>query len=307
MQTPSSHDLSRWCEQHLGSPAAEQLFAHVHLSAAVGLRLADGRRVVVKARPAAQRLRGCFQVQQHLYSAGFPCPRPLVRPTGLNDLEATAEELVPGGTLLADHPDAPELFAAALARLVAAAPAVTAVDTLAPAPPWIGWDHDDSRPWPWPDDMDIDLNDLPEPAWLARTARRVRARLADSDLPDVVGHGDFESQNTRWSGRELHAVHDWDSAVARPEAALAGQAAAVFGTTGAPGETTPLPASERFLDAYERARGQAWTREEREVAWAAGLWVLVFNAKKESAKEANGPECTHLATEVDERLRRARA
>jgi hypothetical protein len=135
----------------------------------------------------------------------------------------------------------------------------------------------------------------------------VRARLAASRLPDVVGHGDFESQNTRWHGRELLVVHDWDSAVSRPEAALAGQASAVFGVTGAPGDTPVLKESEEFLNAYAEARGRPWTEEEREVAWAAGLWVLVFNAKKETVTVDEGPGYTHLSAEVAERLRFAGA
>ena len=135
----------------------------------------------------------------------------------------------------------------------------------------------------------------------------MRARLAAADLPDVVGHGDFESQNTRWSGNELLAVHDWDSAVSRPEAALAGQAGPVFGVTGKPGDPPRLSESAEFLNAYTVTRGRPWTAEEDEVAWAAGLWVLVFDAKKETVAVEGGPRYTHLVDEVAERLRRAGA
>ncbi|MFF9472598.1 hypothetical protein ACF1E9_08195 [Streptomyces roseolus] len=43
------------------------------------------------------------------------------------------------------------------------------------------------------------------------------------------------------------------------------------------------------------------------MTWAAGLWVLTYNAKKESAQVENGSGCTHLANEAAERLRRAGA
>ncbi|MFJ2760686.1 phosphotransferase [Streptomyces prasinus] len=306
-------ELSTWCGEWLGSPPVRTLFERAHLSTVVGLRLADGREVVVKARPFAHRLAGCLEVQRRMHRAGFPCPEPLAGPVlvdvqgPLKGLAVTAEARVPGGTVLPPRPDAPELFAAALARLTAAAPSVADVPSLAPAPPWNGWDHGDPRLWPWPDDLDVDLNDRPGPGRLDETACRVRTRLRRAALPEVVGHGDFESQNIRWNGDELHVVHDWDSAVARPEAALAGLAAAVFPAGGPENRPATVAGTERFLAGYARARGRRWTREESEVAWAAGLWVLAFNAKKASAARPDDPAAAGLAEEVPERLRRAGA
>ncbi|MER6148480.1 phosphotransferase [Streptomyces hirsutus] len=306
-------ELSTWCSKWLGSPPVQTLFERAHLSTVMGLRLADGREVVVKARPFEYRLAGCLEVQRRMHQAGFPCPEPLAGPEPvdgqgpLRGQVVTAEALVPDGTVLPPRPDAPELFAAALARLMTAAPSVADVPSLAPAPPWNGWDHDDPRPWPWPDDMDVDLNDRPGPGRLDETARRVRTRLRRAALPEVVGHGDFESQNIRWNGDKLHVVHDWDSAVARPEAALAGLAAAVFPAGGPEDRPATVAETERFLVGYARARGRHWTREESEVAWAAGLWVLAFNAKKASIAQPNGSAAARLAEEAPERLRRADA
>jgi hypothetical protein len=39
-----------------------------------GLRLADGREVVVKVRPRLARLAGCAVVHRALWTAGYPCP-----------------------------------------------------------------------------------------------------------------------------------------------------------------------------------------------------------------------------------------
>jgi hypothetical protein len=86
----------------------------------------------------------------------------------------------------------------------------------------------------------------------------------------VVGHGDWESQNIRWRGRRPWVVHDWDSTVAQPEAAIAGQAAAVWPAAGGPGEAASIDQTEQFLSAYEQARSQPWTPAEREARWAAG-------------------------------------
>ena len=53
--------LASWCRRWLGAPPAAQLFEAGYLSTVKGLRLADGREVVIKVRPrmsAAGRMRG---------------------------------------------------------------------------------------------------------------------------------------------------------------------------------------------------------------------------------------------------------
>lgn len=63
-----------------------------------------------------------------------------------------------------------------------------------------------------------------------------------------------------------------------------------------PGET------DAFLASYEERRGRRWSEEERELCWAAGLWVRAFNAKKEAV---DGLMPNRYASEFAERLRRA--
>ena len=169
---------------------------------------------------------------------------------------------------------------------------------------WAPWDHEHPGLWPPPDDRPGDLNDDPSPRWLDRVAAAVRARLAELRLPSVVGHADWESQNLRWDGERPLAVHDWDSAVAQPEAVVAGLASAVWPATGGPGEAATVEQSEQFLTAYAQARGRLWTDPERQACWAAGLWVRAFNAKKERM-EGGGPQLDRLATEAPERSSRA--
>ncbi|MEV0383362.1 hypothetical protein [Nonomuraea sp. NPDC050643] len=215
----------------------------------------------------------------------------------------TAEEYVPGGTQLDPEADRARLFAAALARLVRLAPAVEVVAPLTPAPPWVGWGHRGDGVWPWPDDVDADLNARPGPDWLDDLSARVREPLLATRLEPVVGHGDFESQNVRWAGDEVRAVHDWDSAVALPEPALAGAAAAVFTETGRSAVRATVAESARFLESYVEARGARWGRAEWEVAWAAGLWVRAFNAKKAVVSGAGRQPLDQLADQAETRLR----
>ena len=90
----STDALTSWCRRWLGAPPVAELFGSGYLSTVTGLRLADGREVVVKVRPPSSRLAGCAVVHRALWTAGFPCPEPLVDPQPLDGYAATAEALV---------------------------------------------------------------------------------------------------------------------------------------------------------------------------------------------------------------------
>lgn len=292
--------LADWCGRHLGARPARVLFRSGHLSEVVGAELADRRRVVIKARPADPRIAGCVAVQEHLARAGFPCPEPLTAPVQADGVTVTAEALVPGGSPLPTEGGAVP-FAALLARLISSAPVPAAVPSLAPSPPWAGWDHPGKRLWPDRDDRGRDLNSTPGPARVDDAARRVRERLSACAAPARVGHGDWESHNIRWSGGQPLAVHDWDSVIAQPETAIVGLAAAVWPAAGAPGEAATVTQSAEFIAAYQQAAGRQWTGHEVQDAWAAGLWVRLFNAKKDAA-DGGGPQLDRLTEEIADRL-----
>jgi hypothetical protein len=307
VQTPSVDDerLAEWCDHMLGARPVETLFVTGHLSVVVGVRLADEREVVIKMRPDAPRISGCVAVQGHLWALGFPCPRPLAGPRLIGSGEtATAEEYVPGGVQLVRDSRAPEQFARLLWQLIdQCAELPMEFLSLGPPPPWVEWDHTLDGIWPRDDDGDDDFNADAEPRWLDDVAARARRILLHFQAPDVLGHVDWESQNIRWhEGRPL-VVHDWDSAAARPEATIAGAAAAEFTVSGEPPSAAIIAETELFLDAYQRARGVAFTREELSAAWAAGLWTRAFNAKKTRVHRAAETEA--FADEAWERLRRA--
>ena len=296
--------LSQWCLRRLGSEPAQVLFEAGYLSQVIGLRLTDGRDVVVKVRAWQERLIGCGQVQHSLSVGGFPAPRLLVPPERLGQLGVSAEALIHGGALLAAERDSAARFAEALALLVRTAPDPATVSTLAPSPAWVGWDHKAEKLWPAPDDREGDLNKHPGDRWLDEIGTAARRQLLALDRPAVIGHGDWYSQNLRWIDRRLHVVHDWDSAVTQAEVAIAGQAAAVWPGTGLPGEVATVAQSEQFLTAYERACGHSWTDRDIRAAWAAGLWTRAFDAKKTSLVGAD-PAATLTKTEAKERTRLA--
>ncbi|MBV1854808.1 hypothetical protein [Catellatospora tritici] len=277
----SPDDLDHWCRRWLSAGVAEPLFTAGHLSRVYGLRLTDGREVVVKVRTDQPRLAGCADVQAALWAARLPCPRPLVGPVPLGAYAAGAETHLPGGDLLGPVDGAAERYAELLARFVALAPTPEAVRPLAPNPPWTAWGREPSGGlWPRPDDRAADLNAHPGPAWLDEVGDRVVRRLREATGPEVVGHSDWEAQNLRWHG-DRPVVHDWDSAACAPEAVLVGMAASVWPCGAVPRAAT-VAESWAFLTAYQQAAGRRFSAAEVEVSWAAGLWVYAFNTKKAS-------------------------
>src|SRR6516162_11924029 len=147
--------LAAWCTDHLGSAPAAELFRSGHLSAVIGLRLADEREVVVKVRPASPRIVACVEVQRRMFESGYPCPEPLGGPAPFGNGVATAEVYVPGGDVLPSAEHASWVFAEAFARLIRLAPRPVEVSTLDPAPSWAAWTHAEAGLWPRPEDSDI--------------------------------------------------------------------------------------------------------------------------------------------------------
>lgn len=327
-----SHLISQWCVLHLGSPPAARIFGIQRLSAVHGLRLADGREVVVKVRFAQVRQSACAQVHAAMWAAGLPCPQPLAGPLplaegpepvlvsgedGLDDARSLAvdAETWEGEGYQAVGPGGAAWYAELLARMVAAAPNPAELPPLAPPVPWLNWDHGDSeRMWPpaFNDRWDPHRLAAELPAFIPETARRTRARLLRPDVAGlqlVAGHGDFEAQNCRWVGdgdAPRFVIHDWDSVVAMPEAVLAGNSGATY-SSETECDLPALAQTAEFLAVYARVRGRAWSALEVEVAYAAGAWVAAYNAAFEHLKGGPGPVTKALSEQWEERLRRAAA
>jgi hypothetical protein len=175
----------------------------------------------VKGRPDQNgRAATCVEVQRFAAAQGLPAAAPLTGVTVDSGVAIHAEEWRPGGHLRrGDDAATARLLARLLAALVTLAADVEvggdapgAVQPPLPNSEWMRWD-DDLR---------------------SSAGRRVRGRLAVVDLPRVLGHGDWETQNLRWNGDEPYAVHDWDSLCWLPEAAIAGAASGAFASAETP-------------------------------------------------------------------------
>jgi hypothetical protein len=297
--------LSGWCAEHLGHEPVDVLFEVRQMSAVFGLRLTRGRDVVVKVREDDGRAASCVAAQAHLAERGFPCARPLTPAVGVGALVVHAEEFRPGGDLLrGDSPDVAVRYAAVFARLMAELAGAPVAPPL-PNPRWVRWDHAD--PGLWPAIAVLDERDRGAvPAHVVDAAERARARLLAADLPRVLGHADFEAQNLRWNGRDVWAVHDWDSLAWLPEAALVGAACGTFASASPP-TLAPIASSAAFLAAYQDLRRRRFTAQEREIAWAASLWPAAHNARWEAVHGDPPVAGDALRAQAGERLRRANA
>jgi hypothetical protein len=293
-------DLSAWCEDRFASPLRDVLFETGYSSAVFGIVLGNGQCVVAKIRSWQERLIPCGQVHRQMWEAGFACPEPLGPPQRYANLAVSFERYLPGGEPLPRGPEAAQELGRVLAELVKSAPPASSFLGLSPAWGFMRWD-DPGEAWPPATDIAADLNTQPEPHWIERSARLARSILRENKLPPVIGHGDWWSDNIRWEGGRLLAVDDWDSLVSLSEPAIAGVAAALF----AFGQST-LAESNEFLNAYIAASGRHWTTLEYQIAWAAGLWARLFDARKESMR-GSLEFATLLEGEVEERLDRAGA
>jgi hypothetical protein len=296
--------LPRWCADHLGASPVGVLFERHSLSSVCGLRLADGREVVVKAREDDGRASSCVTAQARLAERGFPCPRPLTAVSVVGTLAVHAEESRPGGAVLrGDSPDVAVRCAAVFAWLMSELAEVDVAPPL-PNPRWARWDHRDPGLWPAIGFLDEhDQSVVPAP--VVEAAARARKRLLAADLPCVLGHADFEAQNLRWHD-DIWAVHDWDSLAWQPEAALAGAASGAFANDSPP-TLAPIASSAAFLSAYQELRGRRFTEEEQEVAWAASLWAAAHNARWEALHGDPPVSGDAVRAQAAERLRRANA
>ena len=302
--------VDEWCARELGARPAEVLFAESEMADVVGVRLEDGREIVVKRRVDEQgRALTCVEVQRALADDGFSCARPLTPAVVRDGFAIHAEQWRPGGTLLrGDSPEVAERYATVLADLMGRLGRLDLGRLTAPLPnpEWVRWNHEGPGPFAPNPRHDARVALVTLPAWIDATARRVQQRLTRSSLPCVIGHADWEAQNLRFDGGGIKVVHDWDSLAWLPEAAVAGAAAGAFASAEIP-TVAPLESSAAFLVAYQRSRGRAFTQEETEIAWAAGLWPALHNARAQTLWGQDPVALPALAAQVDARLRLANA
>jgi len=282
--------LDEFCKRVLGAGLERGEFFDASVGSVHGLRLRDGRRVVVKLhgnRASAAFLVAVQAVQRHLCEKRFPAPEPLVAPTPFGRGLATAEALLDHGEYADAHePPIRRAVAQELARFIAHCRP-------------LGTPHDlddhlmtvaDGGLWPTPHDGRFDFEATKAGAdWIdafALRARRVRDGGDGVGVGDrVIGHSDWRVQHLRFGHGRLSAVYDWDSVIVEREPVLVGMAAhgftANYATDGPRRQRPTLEESVAFIAEYETARPAPFSKEERLVARASLVYAMAYTARCE--------------------------
>ncbi len=305
--------IADWCSRHLGSTPVHSFITSAPASQLWAFELADGRVVAVKVRPASSRSAACDAAHRLVQVAGIDCPALLAGPEPIGDspgMAVTAETWRADGSIWpADDPAGS--YGRLQAKLVAACAGLDPA-RLAPPPPWLRYDHaDGDRLWPaavsgaWdPERIQREL-----PPGLCAMAGRARDRLLAADLPEVVGHGELNGVHIRWldgaNGEPAPIVHGWEELAGRPEAVLVGGLAANYNELPDETRIAPVAQGRRVLAAYQAERGQAFSDDEVEVAWAASAWVGCYNAAVEHLRGAAGQVTHQVMTDGAQRLKLA--
>jgi hypothetical protein len=279
--------VDRFCTGSLGSGIDNYEFFSSGVLSVHGVRLLDGRRVVVKVArrsfgPAF--LRAARVVQAHLAAHGFPCPSPILGPAALARGIAVVEELVcRGGRADPHEPAIRSEMASTLAWQVDLAQGFVSLEGLRPsllASPGSG------ELWPDPHEARFDFAASARGAeWIDSLARVARHRLAEGAAAStVVAHADWRAEHLRFDGGAIVASYDWQSLAVGPEAALVGQIAYGFTTDWSVRQERRIPTLEEvraFVSDYSAARGRRFSVAERETIDAAWVYATAYGARCE--------------------------
>lgn len=282
------------CREFLGAAPDVFLTCELSVGAAFGVRLTDGREVLVKVYPLSRSwyfLEDMCRIQSHLHESGFPCPKPLVGPTPFGGGYATVESGVFGGEYVDTHePEYRRVMAATLAELTRIAEEVEETSGIG-----FGWRRPERGTlWPEPHSDAIDFVNTERGAeWIDAAAARAKSVLDDASevSPLVVGHADWCSKHVKFTGaNEVHTVYDWDSLRLDTEAAIVGAASATFpANRRIASSNLPTPDEARlFLSEYEAASGRIFTESELRVARASAVYTIAYLARCEHASDPSG-------------------
>jgi hypothetical protein len=279
--------VDRFCTEHLGSGVAGYYFATASVGATHGLRLCDGRDVVLKARqPLLENpslmltdamLDTVSSVMRFLSARGYSCPEPLIEARPLGRGNATLETFIDGPERGDGfEPDCRRAIARALYELLALLREVPfAIEHLR---------HfaRDGALYPPPHSklFDFSLPTALGPA-IDAVARRARALEAHASQP-VLGHADWKVEHLRFDGPRVVAVYDWDSLAYCPETELVGIAAHGFTADwGRPGVRRVPSADDirAFVQDYEDARGRPFSAEEQRSVIGRAVYTIAYGAR----------------------------
>ena len=280
--------LDAFCREELGAAVAEVLFYESSIGAVCGMRLQDGRRVVVKVHQPSHTLeflQAVVRVQRYLLARGYPCTKPLLNPRPLAHGLATTEEFVDEGKYRqASEPAVRRSMAEMLAWLIHLGRTPEAISGVQPAL------FDRRLPagaiWPVPHSKLFDFEATAVGAeWIDEIARHAQEIKLQGAGELVLGHEDWGVKHFRFLNDKVRVIYDWDSLIYEKEPIIVGHASTYFTYTEFFGEFQ-LPTdgeAQAFVAEYEAARSRPFTPEERQTLNAAKIYSLAYSARCEHA------------------------
>jgi hypothetical protein len=281
-------EVDRFCRAKLGSGVDRYEFYATSVCGVHGVRLRDGRGVVVKIHRAGadkMHLDAVHDVQRHLVAAGFPAPAPILGAAPLAGGIAVVDELLArDGWEDAHEPAVRRRVAAGLARQLELCRALGAVPGLKTAA------LVRRQLWAKPHDRRFDFAaSSAGAAWIGELAAEARCRLDEAAAGNLVaGHMDWRVEHLRFRDGELTATWDWDSLSLAAEPVAVGTVAHAFVADYTVDDLEPVPTLEEalaFVADYEAARGAAFSRGERRAVYAALVAATAYSARCEHSDE----------------------
>jgi len=279
--------VDTFCRTHLGASIAGYLFYGASVGSTHGVRLMDGREVVIKARPpahvnpdlplGAHDVEIVCHVMQWLRARSYPCPHVLLHPTALGAGVATVEEfLAPGTYGDAFVPVCRQTIAAGLATLVSLLRAYSGER------PRRRQFQRSATLYPQPHGKIFNFPATAAGAeWIDDVARRARQTEAHA-LEWILGHGDWKVEHLRFQEGRIVVVYDWDSLVVGAETELLGGTAHGFTADWTREGVRRIPTADdicAFVADYEHACSRSFTKQERQSVFAACVYWIAYSAR----------------------------
>lgn len=277
--------INTFCKHHLDSIITGYLFYSASVGSTHGVRLEDGREVVIKVRPYTaleslpSRLEIICNVMRWLHGQGYPCPQVIIGPTSLGKGIATVEEFFDRGVRgNAFDPAHRALIARGLAELIRTLRAFDGnIDPLKSY-------RETSSLYPKPHGRLFDFEKTAAGAeWIDDFARRARQNLLHHGKdPLFLSHCDWRSEHLRFQEGKIVATYDWDSLALRTEPEIVGISAHGFTADWSLPDARRIPTGDdirSYISEYERFRDRAFSSRDRRSVFSHCVYWIAYGAR----------------------------
>lgn len=276
--------LSPFCRDLLGASIQEVMFYRIAAACVAGLRLSDGRSVVVKAQRGGRPeryLTACADLRRLLVKEGFPCPSPLTGPVRVGPAWVTAEEMMTAGDKGDAHdPAIRKAIVRSLARMIAISESFEGAESFGRA--WFSG-LPEGQVFPKPHSPLYNFDATKEGAeWIEALAAEARERRKFAEGPRVIGHFDYRVEHVRFEGGEVVSSFDWDSLHFEHLPVLIGSLAPHFTIDWHREDLVRTPTLDEmraFVADFEDARGRPFTAEERFILTGSLVYGMAYSAR----------------------------